>query len=69
MLPHFPRVLRFGSALEKRVEKLCQEEKEKRPDIYALAMGSVLYAYVVDMLIDLKFIRYILHFPCNIHAP
>ena len=41
MLPHFPRVMRFGLALERRVERLCQEEKDKRPDLFALAMGLV----------------------------
>ena len=26
-------------ALERRVDRVCQEEKDKRPDIFALAMG------------------------------
>ena len=39
ILPYYPKVARFGMALERRIEKLCQEEKEKRPDMYALAMG------------------------------
>ena len=26
-------------ALEKRIEKVCQDQKEKRPDLYALGMG------------------------------
>uniref|UniRef100_A0A8D0CBS1 THO complex subunit 2 n=1 Tax=Salvator merianae TaxID=96440 RepID=A0A8D0CBS1_SALMN len=39
ILPWYPKVVNLGQALEKRVEKICQEEKEKRPDLYALAMG------------------------------
>uniref|UniRef100_UPI00193A5896 THO complex subunit 2-like n=1 Tax=Styela clava TaxID=7725 RepID=UPI00193A5896 len=38
ILPFFPMVTSLGNALEKRVEKI-KEEKEKRPDLYALAMG------------------------------
>lgn len=38
ILPFFPMVTVLGTALEKRVEKI-KEEKEKRPDLYALAMG------------------------------
>ncbi|MEJ1278107.1 hypothetical protein NN561_009026 [Cricetulus griseus] len=40
ILPWYPKVLNLGQALERRVNKICQEEKEKRPDLYALAMGS-----------------------------
>lgn len=39
ILPHYPKILQFGQAVERRVDRLRQEEKEKRPDIYALAMG------------------------------
>ncbi|XP_045691270.1 LOW QUALITY PROTEIN: THO complex subunit 2-like [Phyllostomus hastatus] len=39
ILPWFPKVLNLSQALESRVLKICQEEKEKRPDLYALAMG------------------------------
>ncbi|KAK2490112.1 hypothetical protein MC885_011648 [Smutsia gigantea] len=39
MLPWYPKCLNLGQALETRVHKTCQEEKEKRPDLYALAMG------------------------------
>ncbi|XP_041075794.1 THO complex subunit 2-like [Polyodon spathula] len=35
----YPKVLNLGQALERRVHKICLEEKEKRPDLYALAMG------------------------------
>jgi hypothetical protein len=42
ILPHYPRILQFGQALERRVDRLSKDEKEKRPDIYALAMGQVL---------------------------
>ena len=39
VLPHFPRLHKFGTAIEKKLEKACQEQKEKRPDLYALCMG------------------------------
>uniref|UniRef100_A0A8C5WF72 THO complex subunit 2 n=1 Tax=Leptobrachium leishanense TaxID=445787 RepID=A0A8C5WF72_9ANUR len=39
ILPWYPKVLNLGQALERRVHKICQEEKDKRPDLYALAMG------------------------------
>ncbi|XP_032812381.1 THO complex subunit 2 isoform X4 [Petromyzon marinus] len=39
ILPFYPKVLNLGQALERRVQKICQDEKEKRPDLYALAMG------------------------------
>uniref|UniRef100_A0A4X2LDQ8 THO complex subunit 2 n=1 Tax=Vombatus ursinus TaxID=29139 RepID=A0A4X2LDQ8_VOMUR len=39
ILPWYPKVLNLGTALERRVHKICQEEKQKRPDLYALAMG------------------------------
>ncbi|KAJ8298480.1 hypothetical protein KUTeg_025011 [Tegillarca granosa] len=39
ILLYYPRIAQFGQALERRVDRLRQEEKEKRPDIYALAMG------------------------------
>ncbi|KAL4230734.1 THO complex subunit 2 [Mactra antiquata] len=39
ILPHYPRIIQFGSPLERRVDRLKQEEKEKRPDLFALAMG------------------------------
>ena len=32
-------VITLGNALEKRVEKVRNEEKDKRQDLYALAMG------------------------------
>ncbi|XP_033742553.1 THO complex subunit 2-like isoform X3 [Pecten maximus] len=39
ILQHYPRITQFGQALERRVDRLRQEEKDKRQDIYALAMG------------------------------
>ncbi|XP_052077849.1 THO complex subunit 2-like isoform X3 [Mytilus californianus] len=39
ILPNYPKITQFGQALERRVDRLRQDEKEKRPDIYALAMG------------------------------
>lgn len=40
ILPHFPRVVKLGKALMRRVERVSKDEKEKRPDISALAYGS-----------------------------
>jgi THO complex subunit 2 len=37
ILPHYPKLTSFSSALDKRVEKIKQDEKEKRQDIYTLA--------------------------------
>ncbi len=37
ILPLYPKLTSFNSALEKRVEKIKQIEKEKRQDIYTLA--------------------------------
>ncbi|KAI8728974.1 THO complex subunit 2, partial [Biomphalaria glabrata] len=39
ILPHFPRMTQIGMAIERRVDKLSKEEKDKRPDIYALVIG------------------------------
>ncbi|GFR79737.1 THO complex subunit 2-like [Elysia marginata] len=39
ILPQFPRMTQIGMAIERRVDKLSKEEKDKRPDIYALAVG------------------------------
>lgn len=37
--PYFPVIVSLGMALERRIEKIKAEEKDKRPDIYALATG------------------------------
>ena len=41
LIPHYPRVHHLSMALEKRVTNLYEEEKEKRQDLYALAVGYV----------------------------
>ena len=38
---YFPLVLNLSVVLEKRVDKIRTEEKDKRPDLFALAMGCV----------------------------
>nr|KAI8726783.1 THO complex subunit 2 [Biomphalaria glabrata] len=38
ILPNFPRMTQIGMAIERRVDKLSKEEKDKRPDIYALVI-------------------------------
>lgn len=39
MLPFYPKVFHLSIALDKRIEKIMEEEKDKRPDLYALAIG------------------------------
>nr|XP_037284733.1 THO complex subunit 2-like [Rhipicephalus microplus] len=39
VLPHFPVMTNLGQALERRIEKIRQEEKDKRPDLFVLATG------------------------------
>ena len=39
MLPYYPKVYHLSIVLEKRIEAIMEEEKEKRPDLYALAIG------------------------------
>ncbi|XP_071787081.1 THO complex subunit 2-like isoform X1 [Asterias amurensis] len=39
ILMYFPLVLNLSVVLEKRVDKIRAEEKDKRPDLFALAMG------------------------------
>ena len=39
ILPHYPKVHHLSLALEKRVEKIMEEEKDKRQDLYILAIG------------------------------
>ncbi len=33
ILPHYPKINQFGSAVERRVDKLKEKEKDKRPDL------------------------------------
>ncbi|XP_076310399.1 THO complex subunit 2-like protein isoform X2 [Tachypleus tridentatus] len=39
ILPYFPVITNLGLALERRIEKIREDEKEKRPDLYAIATG------------------------------
>uniref|UniRef100_A0A183SXM5 THO complex subunit 2 n=1 Tax=Schistocephalus solidus TaxID=70667 RepID=A0A183SXM5_SCHSO len=39
ILPHYPKITQFGSAVERRVNKLKEEEKDRRPDLKALAFS------------------------------
>jgi len=41
VLPYYPKVYHLSIALEKRIEKIMEEEKEKRADLYTLAIGWV----------------------------
>ncbi|XP_023214735.1 THO complex subunit 2-like [Centruroides sculpturatus] len=39
ILPYFPVITNLGQALERRIDKIRLEQKEKRPDLYAIATG------------------------------
>jgi len=39
VLPHYPMIIGIGQALERRVDRVHKEERDKRPDLYALALG------------------------------
>ncbi|CAH8568858.1 unnamed protein product [Heterobilharzia americana] len=39
ILPQYPKITQFGSAVERRVNKLKEEEKDRRPDLKALAFS------------------------------
>lgn len=39
LLSHFPVMISFAQAIERRLDKIRNEEKEKRPDLFALATG------------------------------
>lgn len=39
LLPHFPVMISFAQAIERRLDKIRIEEKDKRPDLFVLATG------------------------------
>jgi THO complex subunit 2 len=39
ILPHYPQVKNLGQAVERRVDKIIEDEKDKRHDLQALAIG------------------------------
>ena len=39
ILPHFPVIVKLNGVVEKRIEKVCDEEKESRKDLYIKAMS------------------------------
>lgn len=39
ILPHFPVIAKLNGVIEKRIEKVCAEEKEARKDLYIKAMS------------------------------
>lgn len=39
LLPHFPVMISFAQAIERRLDKIRNEEKEKRQDLFVLATG------------------------------
>lgn len=41
IIPNYPKVLKLGGALERRVEKVIEQEKDNREDLYHLAFGFV----------------------------
>lgn len=57
ILPHYPKVIKLGTALERRVERVIEEEKEKRQDLYvhALAYSGQLKASKKNWIYDQQF--------------
>ncbi|GFQ66742.1 THO complex subunit 2 [Trichonephila clavata] len=55
--PHFPVIQSLGGALERRMEKIKIEEKDKRPDIFVLATGysGVLKAKKASLIPESEF--------------
>ena len=43
LLPQYPKVQHLAIALDKRVEKIIEEEKKDRPDLFALATRLALF--------------------------
>lgn len=41
MVPYYPKVFHLSIALEKRIEKILEEEKDNRQDLYTMALGCV----------------------------
>merc|ERR1711981_1030042 len=39
ILPHFPVISKLNGVIEKRIEKVCTDEKESRKDLYIKAMS------------------------------
>lgn len=39
ILPHFPVITKLNGVIEKRIEKVCADEKEQRKDLYIKAMS------------------------------
>merc|ERR1712223_961056 len=39
ILPHFPVIVKLNGVIEKRIEKVCEEEKDSRKDLYIKAMS------------------------------
>lgn len=57
ILPHYPKVIKLGTALERRVERVIEEEKEKRQDLYvhALAYSGQLKSSKKNWIYDQQF--------------
>ena len=57
ILPHFPLIVNLGGVIEKRIEKVCAEEKEQRKDLYikATSYSGLLKARKSHMLKEHEF--------------
>ena len=54
ILPHFPVIVKLHGVIEKRIEKVCEEEKESRKDLYVKAMsysGQLKVSYYIFLII------------------
>ena len=54
ILPHFPVIVKLNGVIEKRIEKVCEEEKESRKDLYIKAMSYSGQLKVIINLIHVK---------------
>lgn len=52
ILPHFPVIVKLNGVIEKRIEKVCEEEKDSRKDLYIKAMSYSGQLKVINYLIN-----------------
>ena len=43
IIPYYPQVHNLGQALERRIEKIIEDEKDNRHDLQSLAVGYIYY--------------------------
>lgn len=57
ILPHFPMLVKLAQIIERKVEKVCDEERNQRKDLYLLATSYIgrLKARSNDMIREADF--------------